>query len=279
VSNIEVSVICITARSVCGIEELIASLQKQTLPRDRFELIYCDRLYAERKTAMLGLLNKSSLRFQYLQDTPPKPGPCPSTARNQCIAKARGTYIVSIDDLTTMPPGLLEGHLSYFHKGYDAIAGSFISEGDVREELDQRPDIRLELWPGHDMLYTGDSWIAHNYFGMHVSYTKEMAFKLNGYDSWFDGVYGQEDMDFGIRLRRAGCTMAWAPELAVHLNRGAPHDSTHVSLLEKKKLPVPEALIQGVVQWRNDRLVALLTENIRRIRANPHFDLSAGEWE
>jgi glycosyltransferase involved in cell wall biosynthesis len=240
---------------------LLKSLAEQTFPDNAFELVYGDRLWESREAEVKAVLMGSGLNWVYVRDKPTMPGPCPAGARNACVERSHGDWIISIDDLTYLPKDLIERHVALMEEGFDAVCGSYLT---LKEDAVSRHDIRWERESikNEDLRVTGaggaaemsDQLIHLSWWGMHMGFSKSAWSVINGFDERFDGVYGMEDIDFGHRLRGAGMALAWCPELKVLCERGSRHVDTHVQLLDSKR-NAPTSWFRGVPVWRNDKLV------------------------
>lgn len=276
------TIICITARVEAGLEELIGSVLKQDYPLKQIELIIVDKKKKERPeiSAILDELKGKLRNALHLQDPPTKHiGPCPSTARNYAIANSTGDWIITVDDLTTLMPDTVSLHMAEFAKGFDVLACSYVVSSTSEKNLvDDREDPRIDVFNGfYYSPQVRDNWVAVNLFGMHVGYSRKAILKINGYDSLYDGVYGQEDMDIGLRFQNAGCVFKWCPHILVGCARDNRHVPTHATMFKDKK-DVPIAFWRGTYRWRNDLLLDMLPRVSTRIRANPGFDLAKGEY-
>jgi len=279
------TVICITARKEAGLIEFIASVLKQEYPLDLIELIIVDKIKKERPevTAILNdAVSKFGLRKALHLEDPPTTfiGPCPSSARNYAISQSEGDWIVTVDDLTELLPDTIFKHMVEFSKGFDVLACSYnVSSPSESNIIDDREDPRLDTFNGfYYAPQVRENWVALNLYGMHVGYSRDAILKINGYDSLFDGVYGQEDMDIGLRFQNAGCVFKWCPDIRVLCARDNRHEPTHATMF-KDKNDVPVAYWRGKYRWRNDLLLDMLPRVPTRIRANPGFDLSKGEYK
>jgi len=279
------TVLCITAREEAGLTEFIASVLSQDYPLDLIELIIVDKLKSSRPeiTAILqDSVGKLGLRRALHLEDPPTTfiGPCPSSARNCGISQSTGEWFVIVDDLTELLPDTVSKHMIEYAKGFDVLACSYnVSSQSETKVIDDREDPRLDTFNGfYYSPHLRDNWVAVNLFGMHVGYSREAIMKINGYDSLFDGVYGQEDMDIGLRFQNAGCVFKWCPEIRVMCARDERHEPTHATMFKDKK-DVPIAFWRGSYRWRNDLLLDMLPRVSTRIRANPGFDLSKGEYK
>ena len=244
----KVSVVCITAREKPGLGRLLDSLSQQTFDGAEFELVYGDRLWEERGDSVRSYLAESGVNYQYIEDEPTQPGPCPAGARNACIAAATGEWIISIDDLTFLEPETIERHYALYGSGFDAMAGSYLSSVDGGEY--QIEDTRVTNEGG--VVSPTDHTVWMCWWGLHTGFSKAAWEKVNGYDETFDGVYGMEDIDFGHRLKMAGCSMAWQPDILVRCERGSSHTDTHAQLIPDD---APTSWARGDLKWRNDKLI------------------------
>lgn len=244
----KVSVVCITAREKPGLGRLLDSLREQSFDRNEFELVYGDRLWRDRDDDVRALLVESGLRYKYIRDEPTQLGPCPAGARNACIAAAEGEWIISIDDLTFLEPDVIEKHYGLYQAGFDAVAGSYLSTIDEGEY--QMEDARVTNDGG--IVSPTDHTVWMCWWGLHTGFSKGAWEKVNGYDETFDGVYGMEDIDFGHRLKMAGCSMAWEPSMLVRCERGSSHNDTHAQLIPED---APTSWVRGNLKWRNDKLI------------------------
>ena len=262
--TVKISVVCCTARERPGFIELVVSLEQQTF--QDFELIYCDKLHLVRGMEYLKVLNASKLpHFQYIEDDSEQGFVAISSARNKAIAAARGEIIVCIDDLTTFYPDSLQKHCDVFDLGWDANAAfsDFQHAGVFQDKEPDKVDARDSvLGAGHGQ------FAAHHFYGYHCAFSKKAWLKVNGYDEAFDGAYGWEDVDFGLRLFNAGAAIRLSPDIRVNQVR----DEDHGEIAEPSSMPC--ALDGGLLKWRNDRHRRLGLMNTDRVRANHGIDVS-----
>tara|TARA_B100001094_G_scaffold112644_1_gene108588 strand:+ start:30623 stop:31414 length:792 start_codon:yes stop_codon:yes gene_type:complete len=244
----KVSVICITARETPGLGRLLDSLVSQTFPKEDFELVYGDRLWESRESEVKALASEYQLNFTYVRDIPTKEGPCPAGARNACVDVAKGDWILSIDDLTFLKPDTIQQHWDLYLSGFDSVAGSYLSSTGGEEFVID--DARITNEGG--VVSPTDLTVWLSWWGLHTAFSKTAYDKINGYDETFDGVYGMEDIDFGHRLKMAGCTMAWEPSILVLCDKGPSHKDTHSTLLKEG---APTSWARGSLKWRNDKLI------------------------
>lgn len=249
------SVLVITARENCGFENLVRSLQKaQPLLAQSdcsLELVWVDRNGEERRDLFTQAMEQiPEISFTFVDDMPTKQGPCPGGARNLGVQACSGDWIVSIDDLTSFYEDTLYHHLRIALSGADACVATFDVVGD---DQNITPYLEADSRMKDSKRFDGE-WAANHFYGMHMAFTKQAWERVGGFDELFDGVYGQEDCDFGLRLWRAGCSVLWSEKARVLCYRGSKHNSTHEYLFTDPS-EVPTAYVAGVPKWRNDGLI------------------------
>lgn len=114
-------------RPGAAFDELIASLDRQTLAHDRFEVLLCDDGSGEETAARLVEIarDRSYVRVAYL----PHSG-WPGTPRNHGIDDARGTYIQFVDQDDWLYDGALEALCDYADEhASDVVVGKEVGIG------------------------------------------------------------------------------------------------------------------------------------------------------
>lgn len=218
---VRASVVLITKRAYPKVDIALRFLSKQTCLD--FEYILVDGYYFQRKQEMEKLITDINPPFPvlYLPDKPSRwrqKRPCLSNARNTALIWAKGSQIIFFDDCcVNMVNDLVEKHLKWGEKGY-AVAGAWYTHPDPpygwesRQTMVKEPQVVIGGW-----LYGG-----------HMSFPLEAVLKVNGFDEWYDGEQGCDDVDCGIRLSRAGCQVIYDPSLYVEYDL-ATHSLTQWS--------------------------------------------------
>jgi len=240
---VSVSVIMVTARAsypIIGLPDVhvlqptFYSLEKQSF-KD-FEVIVVDALYPQKK----GWIESRKWSFP-IKYVPPHPnhrfwldrglwGVCGQL--NTALLYAEGELIVRVDDSSQIPDkGFLQKFWDYYQNGFFALAMHVRYHAGkparVNEEYLKRgyeakyalmPDedratllrrlygengiVRDTRWPTVERAGT---YIAPPEWGYgYTSFALEAALKVNGFDELMDGLKGQEDQNFTIRLDMAG---------------------------------------------------------------------------
>lgn len=137
-------------------------------------------------------------------------------ARNKCLAKAQYDYIIQIDGDLILHRHFVKDHLAFAQKGCYIKGGRV----NIKEKLTQKlcakgkyfhPDFfTLGLIRRENSLYIPfiTKLLAPHRktqpgLGCNMSFWKEDALQINGYDEFFVG-WGGEDFDFAVRLCHLG---------------------------------------------------------------------------
>ena len=235
-----ISVVIATARdpypiiglpSVHVLQPTLYSLEKQTF-RD-FEVVIVDARFPEKREWIEK--RKWSFPIKYV---PPNPNHSFWLGKglwnvagmlNTALLYVEGDLIVRIDDASEIPDvNYLQKFWDAYQNGYFALAmhtryrggkqvyynEEYRREGyEIAREPASRKDILLNFFkegdPVRDTRWPtverqGRMIAPPEWFYGFSSFSLEAALKVNGFNELFDGVKGQEDQDFGIRLSMAG---------------------------------------------------------------------------
>lgn len=133
-----------------------------------------------------------------------------SNARNTAFALCRTNYIACVDDLSALNPGWL-GQVLHAEQHKYVVLGAYKKVLELRVGNDGwisytpfPPGVDSRWAQGSDngIVRAGGSWMFGCSFGLPIT----AAEKVNGFDELCDMV-GMEDVEFGIRLERAGCEL------------------------------------------------------------------------
>ncbi len=239
----EISVIMATARNsypIIGLSDVhifeptFRSLERQTF-RD-FELIIVDALYPSKRE----WIEQRTWGFP-VKYVPPHPnhrywigrglwGVCEQL--NSALLYCEGELVVRLDDCSEIPDrDYLKKFWELYQSGYFPMAmhvryhagkparvnEEYFKEG-YEARFAQMPEedramllkrlygeggvVRDTRWPTVER--RGRMTAPPEWFYGYSSFSLEAALKINGFNELFDGVKGQEDQDFGIRLDMAG---------------------------------------------------------------------------
>ncbi len=202
----QLSVVVPTRGDPAKLANLLDALDRQTLPRERFEIILAvDR--AELSSDIVARVAEAGIRTVR---RPVRSGP--GVARNCGAAEALGEFIAFTEDDVTPAPDWLERALARLaaDPSLDVLEGSTGKPGGRAVRM---------LDSG------GPSWLPTNLFVRRALFEQ-----VGGYhEGFFDpvnGVYFREDSDFGFTLEEAGARIAQAPDARVE------HPQEHPGFLD-----------------------------------------------
>jgi GT2 family glycosyltransferase len=188
-----------------SLRRLLRSLEAQSLPPTRFEVVVCLDGCTDGSDAMLaGLRTAYALRVREL------PGRGRAAACNEAIRAAHGALVVILDDDMEPAPGLLQAHAAAHRRADERgerlavlgaapvsddganpaatyVAGKFGRHLRKLARADQPPAVRD--------FYTGN-----------CSIRRDTLERVGLFNERFDD-YGNEDLDLFVRLRRAGVSI------------------------------------------------------------------------
>jgi len=188
-----VSVIVPTRGRRARLEGLLAALARQTLPRDRWELV----LAADRTTVDAALAPALAALGARVVRGDGGPG----AARNRGADAARGTWLAFTEDDCTPAPDWLARAAARLDiaPASEVLAGVTLKPGG-RPVHRQRPDAPL--------------WLPTNLFVRRDVFTRAGGYCEDYFDA-ASGVYFREDSDFGFTLEAIGARVVEAPDVRV----------------------------------------------------------------
>ena len=189
------SVVVPTRGDPARLANLLDALDRQTLPRERFEIILAPD-QADLSPGIAARVATAGIR------TVRRPGRSgPGAARNRGAAEARGEFIAFTEDDVTPAADWLERALARL-----AADPSL----DVLEGITVKPFGRPVR-----MLDAGvPAWLPTNLFVRRALFERAGGYHEGFFDP-VNGVYFREDSDFGFTLEEAGARIARAPEVRV----------------------------------------------------------------
>lgn len=187
------------------IDQVITALHAQTVAPQEILVVGLDHL---------ALVTEDS-RVRMIDTKRPI---CAAAARNLGARLATGDVLCYIDADCIARPNWLADLLAHHHAGATVVGGGVAIETD-------------DYWRLCDNLVAFTLFLETSTSGerpylpsLNFSIRRHLFLDMGGFDESFPGAAG-EDTDFSFRLRRAGHTLAFAPQAAVihrHL-RASPH--------------------------------------------------------
>jgi glycosyltransferase involved in cell wall biosynthesis len=215
----ELSVVVPTYNRQHFLPGLVAALDAQDLPKERFEVIVVDNASPDGTWAYL-----TSLSHPWLRPVHEKT-PGAAAARNRGWREARGEIVLFMDDDMAPAPDCLRQHLEAHRRRPKA---SYLGFVDYRYDTWTHP---LSLWVAErteGSLFpaaAGEEASFYQYLTQNVSSPRAAVEEVGGFDPGFRG-YGFEDPELGYKLHRAGLPLVYLPE-ATALNRDPHRPEVH----------------------------------------------------
>lgn len=206
----KVSIVIPTYNRLEQLKRVLAGLEKETYPKDEFEVLVVSDGCTDGTDDYLRAANASFHLRVFFQTNQG-----PAAARNLGINRAAGEMVLFIDDDVYPLPALIEEHLR-FHAAYGdcaVVIGPMLAPPDARLSpwvrweadrlADQYRDMALGRWaPTPRQFYTGNSSIARHHLDA-----------CGGFDPTFRRA---EDVELAYRLARGGLKFFFNPRAAVY---------------------------------------------------------------
>jgi GT2 family glycosyltransferase len=173
-------------------EVLARALDSLAEQRDAppFEVIVVDNGSTDATAANVNARANGPAAPRYLYVTEPNRG----LARNAGIAAAQGELIVFVDDDVWLPPNFLAAHAAaHANPGEWAVSGPILNVASYDER------------PKPSFLNYSNAFLCT----CNVSVPRAALQAVGGFDARFN-LYGWEDTELGLRLRRSGVRRAFA---------------------------------------------------------------------
>ena len=201
-----VSVVLPTYNRLNQLKMVLAGLEKQTYPRDKFEVVVVSD----------GSTDGTNEYLQTLQTPFPLKLVCQenqgvAATRNHGVQQAQGEMILFIDDDVVPTPQLIDEHLNAHKNNGDhvIVIGPMITPPDFpltpwvrwgQEKLDEQYQAMLnEEWQA----------TARQFYTGNTSLRRQIFLESGGFDPTFRRA---EDVELAYRLHEKGCRFLFCPE-------------------------------------------------------------------
>ena len=188
------------------VARLLDALVHQTVPTERFEVVVVVDGESEGTQELVESF-AGSLRLTCL--TQPHAGR--ASACNAGARQASGSLVVLLDDDMQPVPGWLGAHL----EAHDGALRRCVM-GAVPVLLDERSR-PLEVWMGRrfddhntKLARPDHVFVLRDFYTGNTSIRRDVLLEVGGFDEDFR-VYGHEDLELLVRLRRLGADLRFAP--------------------------------------------------------------------
>jgi len=195
-----VSVVVPTRNRAARLRGLVAALEQQTLPAEKFELVVVDDGSTDDTATVLKSVSVTQFAVTALTGS----GAGPAAARNAGWQRARAPIIAFTDDDCEPTPAWLELGLAAAR----ANAGAFV-QGPTSPLPRERS--RLGPFSRTKSIAALGPW----YQTCNIFYPRELLVRLGGFDERFTRPFG-EDADLAWRALDAGARAVFATPALVH---------------------------------------------------------------
>ncbi len=197
-----VSLIVPTHNKVGLLRRTLVSLENQTFPRDRFEILVIDDGSTDGTAEFLagyaGPLTVMPVRHEANRGR--------AAARNAGLNEARGDLVVFLDDDMEVVPEFLESHVSLHHAAPGTVGiGNVVNAPEVSDS----PIVRYMSTRGAQKIQ-GRGDLPWKYFSTNNSSVRMSDLRNSGFFDEDFVTYGFEDLELGYRLFRNGLRFRFA---------------------------------------------------------------------
>ncbi|GJG86439.1 hypothetical protein tb265_16200 [Gemmatimonadetes bacterium T265] len=200
----DVSLVVPTYERRASVERLLDALTRQTLPPHRFEVIVVADGSSDGTAAMVA-----ARRTPFALTGRWQPNAGRAAACNAGIARARGEVVVLLDDDMEPTPGLLAAHAAAHPP---ASRRAVVGAAPVVVEPDSPAVVRYvgRKFNRHlEVLATpGRPFGLRDFYSGNFSIRRAVLDEVGAFDERFR-IYGNEDVELGWRLRRAGVALVF----------------------------------------------------------------------
>ena len=186
------------------VTRLLRGLERQTAPMAAFEVIVVVDGSDDGTRELVESLSTPYRLVCLWQENRGRAAAC-----NAGISAAAGDVVAILDDDMVPAESWLEAHLSS-HEGTDpvCVVGPVpVTTGDRPSAATRYIARRFERHLGK-LARTGHQFAARDFYSGNASFPLHVLQHLGGFDESFDR-YGNEDVELGIRLRRAGVPIVY----------------------------------------------------------------------
>lgn len=207
-----------------GIDILEYGLERQTFPKEEWELILCDKLYKHRRGLLQEWADENKINLIHFQPKNNSTYHVHSSVLNECLEKASGEFSIVIGDYTYVLPHWIDIHYAYNESGYclsgpQRIYGlpklstylehpiSVFNENFKPEILRILPQFKLETGDLLDpkLKLLNGSLIDYKYWhNRNESFPTEVARNIGGWDESYNNRVGPSNLEFGLRMQYEG---------------------------------------------------------------------------
>lgn len=219
-SHPEISLVVPTYNRSGFLEGFLESVERQTLAKEKFEVVIADDGSED------GLVDRLEARpwsFRLRVARQDHAGCRIASNRNNGVHAAAAETIVMTDVDTLLPPDLLETHhRRHRERGPLALIGLAYylrkneSPGRPRRLAMKRVVEHFRRRYLESLAEAGKFSLGTCLSTVHCSFKKRDFLAAGGFDEDFDGIWGDEDIEFGHRLAKTGAAVEFLDDTLVY---------------------------------------------------------------
>jgi GT2 family glycosyltransferase len=202
-----VSVLIPTHQRREALRTVLESLAEQSVEPDSYEVVVSLDACNDGTAEMVDALE---VPYRLRRVAPRARGR--AAACNAALAAARGEVVIVLDDDMRVVPGFVERHRSHHPPGSRrCVLGAVpveLGEGSSHAARYVKDKFDLHLSRLSDPAHLA---LPRSFYTGNASLRAEVLREVGGFDESF-GIYGNEDVELSLRLRKAGVELAYDPE-------------------------------------------------------------------
>jgi glycosyltransferase involved in cell wall biosynthesis len=206
-----VSVVIPTRQRRDAVRRALESLGAQTVPSDAYEVV----VSVDGSTDGTGeMLERLDVPFTLQVAAAPARGR--AAACNAGLAVARGDVVILLDDDMQAVPEFIERHRAHhLDSTRRCVMGGVPVRLDERSPLAARHVAARFKAHSDTIARPGHVFVPRDFYSGNASVRADVLREVGRFDESF-GVYGNEDVELGVRLRRAGVELHFDPAAMAH---------------------------------------------------------------
>jgi GT2 family glycosyltransferase len=210
-----VSVLIPTHQRRGALRAALESLARQSVAPETYEVVVATDACSDGTEAMIDALDVPYA----LRRVEPR-GRGRSAAVNAALAAARGEVAIVLDDDMRVLPAFVERHRAHHPDGSRrCVLGAVpveLGPGSTHAARYVKAKFDLHLSRLSDPAHLA---LPRSFYTGNASLRTEVLREVGGFDESF-GIYGNEDVELSLRLRKAGVELGYDPEALAHQDYG-----------------------------------------------------------
>jgi len=210
-----VSVLIPTHQRRVALRAALESLARQSAEPETYEVVVATDACSDGTQAMIDALE---VAYDLRRVEPQGRGR--SAAVNAALAAARGEVAIVLDDDMRVVPEFVERHRSHHPAGSRrCVLGAVpveLGQGSTHAARYVKAKFDLHLSRLSDPAHLA---LPRSFYTGNASVRVEILREVGGFDESF-GIYGNEDVELSLRLRKAGVELGYDPEALAHQEYG-----------------------------------------------------------